>query len=48
MDNNENFNYALDYNTNLVEGSKALDDIEQTLNELIELLKDQKVEQCNH
>lgn len=48
MDNNENFNYDLDYDANLVEGSKALDNIAQTLNELIELLKDQKVEQCNH
>lgn len=42
MDNNEDLCYDLDYNANLVEGSKALDDIEQTLNELMEMLKDQK------
>lgn len=38
----EDLCYNLDYNTNLVEGSKALNDIEQTLNELMEMLKDQK------
>ena len=42
MDNNEDLHYDLDYNANLVEGSKALDDIEQTLNELMEMLKGQK------
>ena len=28
MDNNEDLHYDLDYNANLVEGSKALDDME--------------------
>lgn len=42
MDNNEDLHYDLDYNANLVEGSKALNDIEQTLNELMEILKGQK------
>ena len=38
----EDLCYNLDYNANLVEGSKALNDIEQTLNELMEMLKGQK------
>lgn len=42
INDDEDLHYDLDYNANLVEGSKALNDIEQTLNELMEMLKDQK------
>lgn len=36
INDDEDLCYNLDYNANLVEGSKALDDIEQTLNELMD------------